>query len=51
MGTVFLSRFDSFEYFDLFVSSFNFNDIAITGLPILLDQEIYGMGFPLGCDW
>ncbi len=51
MGTEFLSRFDSFESFDQFVSSFNFNDIAITGLPILLDQEIYGMGFPLACDW
>jgi len=50
-GAEFLSRFNSFKSFDEFVSSFNFNDIAITGLPILLDQEIYGMGFPLGCDW
>ena len=28
-----------------------FSDTSITALPILLDQEIYGMGFPLGCDF
>ena len=50
-GAGFLSRFDSFESFDEFVNSFTFNDISIAALPILLDQEIYGMGFPLGCDW
>jgi hypothetical protein len=50
-GTEFLSRFESFKSFDEFVNSFAFNDISIAALPILLDQEIYGMGFPLGCDW
>jgi len=50
-GAEFLSQFDSFESFDEFVSSFTFNDISIAALPILLDQEIYGMGFPLGCDF
>ncbi len=43
--------FESYESFDIFVNSFAFNDISIAALPILLDQEIYGMGFPLGCDW
>jgi len=50
-GAEFLSRFDSYKSFDEFVNSFAFNDISIAALPILLDQEIYGMGFPLGCDW
>ena len=50
-GAEFLSQFDSFEDFDEFVNSFAFNDISIAALPILLDGEIYGMGFPLGCDW
>ena len=50
-GAEFLSQFDSFESFDEFVKSFTFNDISIAALPILIDQEIYGMGFPLGCDW
>jgi len=50
-GAEFLSRFKSFKSFDVFVNSFAFNDISIAALPILLDQEIFGMGFPLGCDW
>jgi hypothetical protein len=50
-GAEFLFRFDSFESFGKFVNSFAFNDLSIAALPILLDQEIYGMGFPLGCDW
>lgn len=50
-GAEFLSRFESFNSFDEFVNSFAFNDTSIIALPILLDQEIYGMGFPLGCDW
>jgi hypothetical protein len=50
-GAEFLSRFESYESFDKFANSFAFNDISIAALPILLDQEIYGMGFPLGCDW
>ena len=50
-GAEFLSRFESFKSFDEFVNSFAFNDLSIAALPILLNQEIYGMGFPLGCDW
>jgi hypothetical protein len=50
-GAEFLSGFESYEAFDDFVSSFAFNDISIGALPILLDQEIYGMGLPIACDW
>ena len=50
-GAEFLSRFDSFESLDQFINGFSHNDISIAALPIILDQEIYGMGFPLACDW
>jgi hypothetical protein len=50
-GAEFLSQFESYETFDDFVNSFDFNDISIGALPILLDQEVYGMGFPIACDW
>lgn len=50
-GAAFLSRFDSFEAFDGFVNSFAFNDLSLAALPILLDQEMYGLGFPLACDF
>jgi len=50
-GAEFLSGFESYEAFDDFVDGFAFNDLSIGALPILLDQEIYGMGFPIACDW
>ena len=50
-GAEFLSQFESYNAFDDFVNSFGFNDISIAALPILLSHEIYGFGFPLGCDW
>jgi hypothetical protein len=50
-GAEFLSGFESYEAFDEFVNSFAFNDISIGALSILLDQEVYGMGFAIGCDW
>jgi hypothetical protein len=50
-GAEFLSGFESYDAFDDFVNGFTFNDLSISALPILLDQEIYGMGFPIACDW
>jgi hypothetical protein len=50
-GAEFLSQFESYDAFDNFVNGFAFNDLSIAALPILLDQEIYGMGFPIACDW
>ena len=50
-GAEFLSQFESYEAFDNFVNGFDFNDISIGALPILLDQEVFGMGFPIACDW
>ena len=49
-GAESLPQIDSFKAFDEFVNSFAFNDVSIAALPILLDQKIYGMGFPLACE-
>ena len=50
-GADFLSRFESLTALDDFINGFGFNDVAVAGLPLLLEREIYGIGFPLACDW
>ncbi len=50
-GAEFLSGFEPYDAFDEFVNGFAFNDVSIAALPIILDQEVFGMGFPIGCDW
>lgn len=50
-GAEFLSQFESYDSFDKFVNSYTLNDLSIAALPILLDQEVFGMGFPIACDW
>lgn len=46
----FLSDFDNYKDFDDFVKSFRYNEISSASLPMLLEKEIYGMGFALACD-
>lgn len=47
----FLSTFEDATDFDNFVNSFSYNEYTIASLPMLLEREIYGMGFPLACDF
>lgn len=47
----FLSNFDSVKEFDDFVKSFFHNEFTIASLPMLLEKEIFGFGFPLACDF
>lgn len=47
----FLSSFKSFKDFDTFVNSFTFNEYAVAALPMLLEKEVFGFGFPLACDF
>lgn len=47
----FLSNFDSVKEFDDFVKSFFHNEFTIAALPMLLEKEIFGFGFPLACDF
>ncbi len=47
----FLLNFDSVKEFDDFVKSFFHNEFTIASLPMLLEKEIFGFGFPLACDF
>lgn len=47
----FLSHFKTVKEFDKFVKSFLFNEFTIAALPMLLEKEIFGFGFPLACDF
>ena len=33
------------------MQSLALNNLSITALPIVIDQEVYGIGFPLACDF
>ena len=47
----FLSNFKTIQEFDGFVKSFFLNEFTIAALPMLLEKEIFGFGFPLACDF
>lgn len=47
----FLSTFADYEQFDKFVKSFFLNEYTTAALPMLLEKELYGYGFPLACDF
>jgi len=47
----FLSRFNTAEEFHNFVKFFHGNDIALAALPLMIDKEVYGIGFALACDF
>lgn len=46
----FVSVFESFEEFDEFVESFGYNQFSIASLPMLIEKEVFGIGFALACD-
>ena len=47
----FAAGFESLNDFDKFVKSFFYNEYTVAALPMLLDREIFGFGFPLACDF
>ncbi len=47
----FLSRFSSLDEFDNFVSQFYLNEYTRVALPLLLEKEVFGLGFALACDF
>ena len=47
----FISSFDSVKDFNNFVNRFNYNEMSSAALPMLLEREIFGLGFPLACDF
>jgi len=50
-GADFLSKFKSDEDFYEWIDFFNKNDMARPALPMLLSNEIQGIGFALACDF
>lgn len=50
-GADFLSRFETADDFYKWIDFFDKNDNARPALPMLLDREISGFGFPLACDF
>jgi hypothetical protein len=47
----FLSRFSSFDEFNEFVERFYLDDYSRAALPMLIEKEVYGLGFALACDF
>ena len=47
----FLSRFSNLKEFGNFVSQFDLNEYTRVALPLLLKEEVFGLGFALACDF
>ena len=47
----FLSRFSNLDEFGNFVSQFYLNEYTRVALPLLLEKEVFGLGFALACDF
>lgn len=47
----FVNKFKDAKDFNNFVNRFNYNEMSIAALPMLLEKEIVGLGFPLACDF
>ncbi len=50
-AATFLTRFGNPEEFHRFANFFHENDIALPALPMLISNEVHGLGFPLACDF
>lgn len=47
----FMRQFKDAKDFNTFVDLFSYNEATAVALPLLLEKEIYGLGFALGCDF
>jgi len=50
-SSYFLSQFSCIEKFDDFASHFYLNEYTRLALPLLLEKEVFGLGFALACDF
>ncbi|MFA5364589.1 MAG: hypothetical protein WC325_05340 [Candidatus Bathyarchaeia archaeon] len=50
-GAKFLSQFSNVTEFNTFVERFYLNEYTRVALPLLLQKEIFGLGFALACDF
>jgi len=47
----FCKEFKNVKNLDTFIKTFLLNEYTTAALPMLLEKEIYGFGFPLACDF
>ena len=47
----FIEKFEDEKEFDEFAKIFSYNSFSSAALPMLLEKEIIGLGFPLACDF
>jgi len=47
----FMEKFKDSDDFTQFVERFSYNELSSAALPLVIEKEIYGLGFPLACDW
>lgn len=47
----FISTFKDAKDFDDFIESFRYNQLSLAAVPMLLEKEIFGLGFALACDF
>lgn len=50
-GARFLSRFSNIEEFDKLANQFYLNEYTRAALPMLIEKEVFGLGFALACDF
>ena len=47
----FVNKFKDADDFRNFISQFTYNDLSAAALPLILEKEVYGLGFSLACDF
>ena len=50
-AAIFISKFNDEDDFRNFIARFDYNDLSSAALPLILEKEVYGLGFPLACDF
>lgn len=50
-AAIFISKFKDADDFRNFIARFDYNDLSSAALPLILEKEVYGLGFPLACDF
>lgn len=50
-GAVFLNGFKDYDSFKLFINAFELNKYTKEALPLLLEKEVFGLGFASACNW
>ena len=50
-GAEFISQFENYQDFSRWVNAFPKDERSMAALPLLIEKEVYGLGFTLACDF